>query len=204
MSVPPAPPPRPPYTKLDPKILAKYEALPSEGAVIAEYVWLGGNREYRSKARTLARAPRALSELPIWNYDGSSTGQAPGTDSEVLIKPVAMFPDPFRGAPHILVLCENYKPAGDGGLGEPLELDGAFGNSRRKCEEIHDKVKASKPWYGLEQEYMLYEPSKPGHDFNGSGLRGQAPYGWPYAGMPAPQGPYCACPGVWVHRGGVR
>ena len=39
-----------------------------------------------------------LEELPIWNYDGSSTEQAPGSDSEVLIKPVAMFNDPFRGS----------------------------------------------------------------------------------------------------------
>lgn len=28
---------------------------------------------------------------------GSSTGQAPGHDSEVLLKPVRIFPDPFRG-----------------------------------------------------------------------------------------------------------
>ncbi|RYG48734.1 hypothetical protein EON67_07315 [archaeon] len=31
------------------------------------------------------------------NFDGSSTGQAPGHDSEVLLKPVAMYADPFRG-----------------------------------------------------------------------------------------------------------
>ena len=27
-----------------------------------------------------------VEDLPIWNYDGSSTGQAPGHDSEVLLK----------------------------------------------------------------------------------------------------------------------
>jgi len=30
-------------------------------------------------------------KLSAWNYDGSSTGQAPGNDSEVTIKPRAVF-----------------------------------------------------------------------------------------------------------------
>lgn len=34
----------------------------------------------------------------MWNYDGSSTGQAPGHDSEVYLVPRAIFKDPFRGA----------------------------------------------------------------------------------------------------------
>ena len=51
-------------------------------------------------------ASRSAAELPIWNFDGSSTGQAPGTDSEVMLKPVAIYPDPFRGHPHKLVMCE--------------------------------------------------------------------------------------------------
>lgn len=40
---------------------------------------------------------------PIWNFDGSSTGQAPGDDSEVLLKPRAIYPDPFRGGKNIMV-----------------------------------------------------------------------------------------------------
>lgn len=43
---------------------------------------------------------------PIWNFDGSSTGQAPGDDSEVMLKPQAIYPDPFRGGDNILVICE--------------------------------------------------------------------------------------------------
>lgn len=35
-------------------------------------------------------------ELPHWNYDGSSTGQAPGHDSEVHLIPRSIFRDPFR------------------------------------------------------------------------------------------------------------
>ena len=47
-----------------------------------------------------------ISDLPSWNYDGSSTGQAEGSNSDCFLKPVAMFNDPFRGNPHKLVLCE--------------------------------------------------------------------------------------------------
>lgn len=68
-------------------------ALPDQGGkIIAEYVWIGGTgQDMRSKSRTLSKLPTKPEELPHWNYDGSSTGQAPGTDSEVYIIPRAIF-----------------------------------------------------------------------------------------------------------------
>ncbi|KAK4395513.1 Glutamine synthetase cytosolic isozyme [Sesamum angolense] len=60
-------------------------------------VWVGGSgMDLRSKARTLPGPVTDPSELPKWNYDGSSTGQAPGEDSEVILYPQAIYPDPFR------------------------------------------------------------------------------------------------------------
>ncbi|KAK6125898.1 hypothetical protein DH2020_040362 [Rehmannia glutinosa] len=51
--------------------------------IIAEYVWIGGSgMDIRSKARTLSGPVSDPSKLPKWNFDGSSTGQAPGEDSE--------------------------------------------------------------------------------------------------------------------------
>jgi glutamine synthetase len=162
-------------TELSPVLLEKFLALPSRGKVLAEYVWLGGEAwDMRCKSRTLDTVPEKPEDLPWWNYDGSSTGQAPGHDSEVLLKPVAIFPDPFRGAPHIMVLCENYLPNG-----EPLALkSGAFGNTRKECNEIMEKVKGEECWFGIEQEYTLFEAD------------GKTPFGWPKNGYCGPQGPY--------------
>ena len=36
--------------------------------------------------------PTAVDQLPLWNYDGSSCGQAPGDDSEVMLRPVKIYP----------------------------------------------------------------------------------------------------------------
>eukprot|EP00798_Chlamydomonas_sp_ICE-L_P027309 gene27308-4613_t len=78
------------------------------GKICAEYVWIGGNGgDVRSKGRTLDKMPEKPEDLPMWNYDGSSTGQAPGpTDSEVYLVARAIYKDPFRcGVTTILVMC---------------------------------------------------------------------------------------------------
>ena len=45
-------------------------------------------------------------DFPDWSFDGSSTGQAEGNDSDCILKPVFSCPDPIRGSPHVLVVCE--------------------------------------------------------------------------------------------------
>ncbi|RYR07998.1 hypothetical protein Ahy_B05g075516 isoform B [Arachis hypogaea] len=139
--------------------------------IIAEYIWIGGSgMDIRSKARTISGPVSDPSKLPKWNYDGSSTGQAPGEDSEVILYPQAIFKDPFRRGENILVICDAYTPAG-----EPIPT-----NKRHNAAKIfsHPDVASEEPWYGIEQEYTLLQK-----DINW-------PLGWPIGGYPGPQGPY--------------
>lgn len=151
----------------------------------------------------------SVESLPKWNFDGSSTGQAPGDDSEVILRPCRIFKDPFRarsdGIDNILVMCDTWTPAG-----EPLPTNArAVGKSflligcvisvtcLPKISRIRfliisrfyvltttaEKAFAGKEdeeiWFGLEQEFTLFN------------LDERTPLGWPEGGMPSrPQGPY--------------
>ncbi|XP_048136146.1 glutamine synthetase leaf isozyme, chloroplastic isoform X6 [Rhodamnia argentea] len=151
--------------------LLNLDITPYTDKIIAEYIWIGGSGiDLRSKSRTIPRPVEHPSELPKWNYDGSSTGQAPGEDSEVILYPQAIFKDPFRGGNNILVICDTYTPAG-----EPIPT-----NKRARAAEIfsNQKVINEVPWYGIEQEYTLMQTNV------------QWPLGWPVGGYPGPQGPY--------------
>jgi len=148
--------------------LKKLAELPSK-RVIAEYVWIDGSAGLRGKARVLdPEASLTPENLPDWNYDGSSTAQAPGDDSEVILRPQAVYSDPFRGAPHILVMCDTYTPAG-----KPLPT-----NLRHACAQVMTKAADQKPWFGLEQEYFIMDPTT------------GRPLGWPATKDPPAQGPY--------------
>jgi len=152
----------------------------SETILCAEYVWIGVKGELRSKtkvinsptllqgysARSLTAWPppadiglrwsptdllyaiAAPESFPIWNFDGSSTNQATGEDSEVILKPCAVFDDPFRGNPHKLILCDTYYPD------EIRPLDS---NKRVWAKNIFDKKLDEEPWFGLEQEYFIFD-----------------------------------------------
>jgi glutamine synthetase len=143
--------------------------------VLAEYVWLDAHQIPRSKTKTCTSRPTKISDLPVWNYDGSSTEQAEGHNSEINIKPRAIFEDPFRGYPHVLVLADCYNAWDDAP---------AIGNTRAACAELMDKYKAHDPWFGIEQEYTLMKPGKVGE-------APKLPLGFNSDGSePAPQGPY--------------
>jgi len=51
-------------------------------------------------------------------------------------------------------------------------------NTRRAAKATFDKALAEEPWFGIEQEYTLFNKDK------------VTPLGWPVGGFPGPQGPY--------------
>lgn len=152
-------------------MLLKYMALPQGEKIQLMYVWIDGTGEgMRAKTRTETKEPKLPEELPIWNFDGSSTYQAEGTNSDVYLMPAAIYPDPFRGGKNKLVLCETFT----------FDKKPTKSNKRNSCNAAMQKAKGEKPWFGIEQEYTMLDTDL-------------YPLGWPKQGFPKPQGPfYCS------------
>jgi len=162
--------------------LQKYLNLEQRGRVQCEYIWIGGSgSDIRAKTRTLPKKVSSLSDIPCWNYDGSSTGQADGSFSEIWLQPVKFCADPFRGGDNILCLCECLEAK----TMQPIRT-----NRRADAMKVFEQksVVDEEPWYGIEQEYTLF------------GAAGVTPLGWPNNGFPAPQGPYyCSVGANFAH-----
>ncbi len=130
-----------------------------------EYIWLDGLKPTQSlRSKTLVRSDfgGTLEDCPMWNFDGSSTEQADGSESDCLLKPVLLFPDPGRKNSFLV-------------MAEVLNADGTphESNGRATIEDDDDDF-----WFGFEQEYFLWDPVS------------NLPPGFPRAGYPRPQGPY--------------
>ena len=140
---------------------------------ILEYVWMDAVGGMRSKTRVapvdgcdLMHDVAAYAEQWQWSFDGSSTGQATGTDSDVILRPVAVYPSPFYkhhppGVRPYLVLCETY------------DKDGATPhatNTRVNCAQTEAACLTEEPLFGIEQEYMLFDRR--------TSDRGEVPHQW--------------------------
>ena len=129
-----------------------------------EYLWLDGctPTQIRYKTKVVKEFGKS-NEAPIWGFDGSSTEQADGNNSDCVLKPVRVYPNPLETNSSI-VLCEVWN----------VDDTPHESNTRRLLEEtITDCIDE---WVGFEQEYTLFKGGKP--------------YGWPSVGQPPPQGDY--------------
>lgn len=124
---------------------------------ICEYIWIGGKGEIRSKTKVLNDFIHRTDEFPEWNFDGSSTGQAPSDgNTEVILKPVSFFlPNPLRkkthcNTEHVLILCETYDNDGN-----PLPT-----NHRFEAAKLFKSIEDKECWFGLEQEYFIWFKNK--------------------------------------------
>jgi glutamine synthetase len=154
-----------------------------------EYIWIDGFNNLRSKSKInrhpYQQDPKDVTNIPEWNFDGSSTGQAEGFKSDVILCPVASFDNPFIFDPPYfpyaykkLVLCETKNADGTPHVT----------NNRHACKLIHDATQSQEPWFGIEQEYIIYD------------AKTNLPYGWIGEDLPSAlhkeQGPfYCSAGG---------
>lgn len=148
--------------------------------ITLEYVWIGAQNELRSKTRTVRLESihglsfdqlndQLLQKIPGWDFDGSSTGQAVGSDSEVLLQPCCLCWDPFRQQ-GLIVLSDCY-------LVQAGQLVPHPTNTRHVAAQVLRRLAEEHPWFGLEQEYVL------------TSLEGR-PLGWPKYTSPPAQGKY--------------
>ncbi|ODR94675.1 glutamine synthetase [Methyloceanibacter stevinii] len=113
-----------------------------------EYIWLDGYTPVPNlRGKTLIKEYDSfptLEELPDWGFDGSSTMQADGSNSDCVLKPIRVFVDPARtnGA---LVLCEVMLP------------DGTPHPTNKRATILDDDG----TWFGFEQEYFFYKDGRP-------------------------------------------
>ena len=106
---------------------------------ILEYIWTGGNGRLRSKNKVIELDTISLENIPEWNYDGSSTGQASDLgNTEVILKPVYFCKNPLINTKFdsFLVLCETF-------------------NERTNALTIFNQKLDEHPWFGIEQEYFF-------------------------------------------------
>ena len=144
--------------------------------ICAEYIWIDGVKptpQLRSKAKILSPGETP----PIWGFDGSSTNQAAGDNSDCVLNPVFICPDPIRGGDNILVLNEVLN----------TDMTPHETNTRAQTSKIAEKYKTHENLFGIEQEYTLLDPFT------------NAPIGFPEEGFPEPQGPYyCSTGASWI------
>ena len=156
---------------------------------ILEYVWIDAVGGMRSKNRVVRLDSSLDDDIDIarmnaepekweWSFDGSSTGQATGTDSDVILRPVAVYPNPFYQSPpagdpghfkSLLVMCDCY------------DKDGTAHstNARDKCAQTEAACAREEPLFGIEQEYVLFSKSNCPYQWNNNddpGCGGQGPY----------------------------
>ncbi|KXZ45234.1 hypothetical protein GPECTOR_57g524 [Gonium pectorale] len=128
------------------------------GQVMAEYIWLAGGGQLRSKTRVLETKPSCAEEAPIMVVESNPGNQMAEPNYELFLKPRKIFRDPFRGGDHILVLCDTFfaaQVAADESSVPATVLQPSETNSRVACENVLKVAEQEQPVFAVEQEYAV-------------------------------------------------
>ena len=134
-----------------------------------EYVWLDGYKPEQS----LRSKVKVDDYAEVWAFDGSSTQQPTGRESDCILRPVSEYKtidriraDATRTAPGLegtYVMCE--------------VLDADHNPHKSNTRNCRDRITIEDEWwFGFEQEYFMYKDGRP--------------LGWPVKGKPRAQGDY--------------
>jgi glutamine synthetase len=148
-------------------------------SISIEYIWIDAYNKLRSKCRTIGSDylmnaniielvnshlnmdlllsdtdGQELRESFIWNYDGSSTGQASGHDSEILMKPVYICQNEWKNqyyssTRYYLALCETFTKNN-----EPL--------NNNYYNHLRSRLSDNKKYdflFSFEQEFFIMHPN---------------------------------------------
>lgn len=125
------------------------ETAQARQACFAEYVWIGGTgSDLRSKTKVLRSKPAAVHELPVWHFDCQPGGLTH-------LQPRTVVPDPFRGCPHILVLCDIFCSPSCSTQDLPARVHPS--NNRFPAEAVLDAARSFQPVFNVEQQYTLLD-----------------------------------------------
>ena len=159
---------------------------------VFEYVWPDRENGFlRSKVKVIPGFKwnsewGSVESLPVWNFDGSSTGQDLGKDTEVILKPVKVYRDPFQNEKtsspdKYLVLCQldlveegvsDLLTGGEDEGGVPVK---GF-NTRYWAQKLQEQYGDQECWFGLEQEYVFTE--REGRLVDKENGKQEVPYRW--------------------------
>lgn len=164
----------------------------SERVIKLKYVWLDGldTPMPRTKTRYIRQEESdrnlELKDIPEWGFDGSSTGQADVSSSDMVLKPIKLYTS-TENINNAYVMCEVYN----------IKDKPHISNSRSDLRKIFESDKnADEINFGIEQEYVIINP------------KNQQPYKWPEkydeelkemkTMFPGPQGRYYCGSGNFI------
>ena len=105
----------------------------------AEYLWLDGSSP-SARLRSKTKIVEDGEHPPIWGFDGSSTQQATGDNSDVVLSPVLSVPDPIRGGKDVLVMSETLL----------TDMNPHPTNTRAACAASSEKYGDFDTWFGIQ------------------------------------------------------
>lgn len=144
---------------------------------LLEYVWIDLNGNLRSKIKvhqcnsSSSKIFITTGQCPIWNFDGSSTGQSLSGDvSDVIIRPVRLYENPLLNHRYSkIVLCECLN----------ADMTPHETNNRAACKKTAEKFANLECLFGIEQEYTILQRDGQPYKWlsmSDPGLGSQGPY----------------------------